>query len=80
VALYLQNICFTTLCRTVRIYKNERKKIIVLFFFFFPLESSIYIMSTCEFSLKAIYDQMVIALKDLKTTVTLKPLKNRKTS
>jgi hypothetical protein len=38
-----------------------------------------YIMSTCEFSLKAIYDQMVIALKDLKT-VTLKRLKYRKTS
>jgi hypothetical protein len=76
VALYLQNIYFTTLC-TVRICKNERKKIIVLFFF--PLDSSMYIMSTCEFSLKAIYDQMVIALKDLKT-VTLKRLKYRKTS
>jgi hypothetical protein len=47
--------------------------------YFFLLESSIYIMSTRGFSLKAIYDQTIITLKDLKT-VTSKHLKNRKTS
>jgi hypothetical protein len=70
VALYFQNICFITLCTVYA--KMKKIKINDCIFFFFPFgELNIYIMSTCGFSLKVIYDQTVITLKDLKT-VTLK--------